>query len=174
MQTLSAVQVVGYMCLEREVGDDVLRLPRGIFHHLAFLVGGEVAEQRVQVGQLLGLYLGQGRRVVFSQWFLVERVAACFLVELVAHAVIIDTYGVQVAYYLSGGLRLGVAGEIAGVGQVELAVEVEEDGLVSEGLAAVGHLGHVAHVLLFHVLEPLAAPQCQQQVLLLLGRLHLG
>ena len=62
--------------------------------------------------------------------------------------------------------------EIARVGEVELAVEVEQQGLLPEGLPAVGHLGAVHESLLPHVLKPLAAVEGEQQVFLLGGRLQ--
>ncbi len=59
----------------------------------------------------------------------------------VSHGVVVFPYGVEVVEQLSHTFRSGVGGDSPGVGQVEVAVEVEQDALVGKRLAAVGHVG---------------------------------
>ena len=101
-----------------------------------------------------------------------EQVALGFIVEGVTHTVVKLLDGVQVVYYLLQALCSGVARDVGHVCQVESAVEVEQDTLVRECLAAIGHGSLLAQVLRAHVLKPFAAVECQQQVLLLCRRLH--
>ena len=117
--------------------------------HLFLYLCGVVVDQRCpQVGQLLG-----------------------FAVVLMAHRVVELTNGVQVVDDTAQSFRTGVSRDAAHLCQVEAAVKVQQYLLCREGLSAIGHIGVDADIRLAHILKPLTAIQCQQQVLLLFRRL---
>ena len=163
------VTVAGEHALEVELHDLLAHLARRHVHRTLFLVVGEAGVEGVE-GHFLRL--GYAQRVVSRHLGLGQGVEFGFLEVVVSDAVVVVVQRVDVLVYLLEALALCHVREIARVGEVELAVEVEQQGLFPEGLAAVGHLGAVHESLLSHVLKPLAAVEGEQQVLLLGGRLQ--
>ena len=122
------------------------------------LVGSQLLHH---LHRVLGSYLGQ-----------TQAVALGVDVERIAHAVVMLLDGVDVVQQPAQGFHTGVAGDVGHICHVQAAVEVDDDALRRECLTPVGDVGAVGEVLRTHVLKPLAAIKCQQQMLLLFRRLH--
>ena len=143
-----------------------------VLGHLALFVKAHLAQQRVKIGQFMFLLLhGYADGVLATDGRTEERGVLQLAVESMPHRVGLVADRVQVVKYLTVTFCLGTARHHTGIGQVEVAVEIKENLLVSKGLATIRHLNGIAHVLLLHILEPLTAPQRQQQVFLLGSRL---
>ena len=79
---------------------------------------------------------------------------------------------VHIVGYLRKTLSACVVGERRSVSHVEVGVEVEHYLFMHERLTTVRHRSAACHLLRLHVLEPLATPQREQQMLLLGCRLQ--
>ena len=136
------------------------------------LVVAQAVEQRVDV-HCLGLGALHGCCGVVARER--QRVVVALLrsvVELPAYAVVDVVERVLVVENLLQSLAAGIVREERGIGHVEVAVVVEHELLCGERLALIGHRRRAAELLGLHVLEPLAAPERQQQVLLVGRRLQ--
>ena len=98
--------------------------------------------------------------------------AARVFVEHAPDAVVDMVQRIHVVGYLLQALAAGIVRERGGICHAEVAVEVEHNLLGHKRLPAVGHGRAAGQLLRLHVLEPLSAPQREQQVLLLGRRLH--
>ena len=158
MYALVSMEAVCVVTLERQVVHGVLSLACRNAGHLALLVLAHLRIDAVRAGHLLGLDGLQACRVVGCQFVGKQCVVAGLLIELPAYGVVRQSDGIQVSQYPVQVLCLSIAGDTRHIRQVEIAVEVQQDSFVGEGLAAIRHLCRAAHVLLAHILEPFAAP----------------
>ena len=141
-------------------------------HGSLFLLVSQVVEDGVGVHGLLLCAFRHFHGIAARGFSHGEIAQLSRFVVFASDAVVGEGKRVAVVYELLQALCLRVAREQGSVGHVEVAVVVEQQLFGDEGLSLVGHARRSAELLRLHILEPLTAPQAQEQVLLVGGGLQ--
>ena len=167
-----AIGIVHDHSLKLQLAHLRLHIAQRHVHHTLLLVLRQAVEEGVEVERRTGGALLSSRRVAARKRKLrvVARLGGG--VVAVADAVVDQTERVAVVQNLLDALSASVGREQRGIGDVKVAVVVEDELFRGERLSLIGHRCRATQLLRLHVLEPLPTPQREQQVLLVGGGLQ--
>lgn len=162
--------LVGIACnhaLELQVAQLGLHGAQSPVHDRAPRVGSQSGIEGVDVRGLLCGLCPCLFRLVRAEWFGGVVEVARIVVVHSANAVVRLVERINVGLDLLEALGARVSCNAGGLGEVEVAVEVHDEPLVYECLAAIGHGRAARKFLGAHVLKPFAAVEVHDEVLLL-------